>query len=178
MIMLTEINIPGCYRGRVGRFNDWRRTLADMTGVALRYVVRERDVALTSRNSALEPPARLPFIEAELTAPLGLEVAARQRLGIWDAVPDDPLLVLLLLTVPGGVVRRDLADAIAARLVEMTELMHGVDDGHYGTTDLGRLTEIMAAGFRRIGVSGADSPVSGGYEPSGWWDVAGRFARP
>jgi hypothetical protein len=156
MIMLTEINIPGCYRGRVGRFNDWRRTLADMTGVALRYVVRERDVALTSRNSALEPPARLPFIEAELT----------------------PLLVLLLLTVPGGVVRHDLADAIAARLVEMTELMHGVDDGHYGTTDLGRLTEIMAAGFRRIGVSGADSPVSGGYEPSGWWDVAGRFARP
>ena len=67
-------------------------------------------------------------------------------------MPDRPLL-LLLLTVPGGVVRHDLADAIAARLAEITELMYGVDDGRYGMTDLGRLTEMMAAGFRCIAAS-------------------------
>lgn len=177
VIVLEEIEIPGCYRGRVGRFNDWRRALAEMTGVALRYAVVEKDVALTALDPATPPPARLPIIEAEATAPLDEPLTPLRRLGQWDALPADPLSVLLLLTVPGGVVRHAFAGAIAARLAEMTELMYGIDDGRYGMTDLGRFTEEMAAGFRRIAASHTDSPVAGGYEPSGWWDLAGPLAK-
>jgi hypothetical protein len=176
VILLAEIEIPGCYRGRIGRFNDWRRALAEMTGVALRYVVAEKDVMLTSRDPEKPAPARLPVVEAEPTAAPDEELTPLRRLGQWDALPDDPLLVLLLLTVPGGVVRHDFAGAIAARLAEMTELMYGIDDGRFGTVDLGRFTEEMTAGLRRIAAARADSAVAGGYEPSGWWDVAGKFA--
>lgn len=175
VILLAEIEIPGCYGGRVARFNDWRRALAEMTGVALRYVAIEKAVALSSLDQSKPPPARLPFIEAELTAAPGEDLTPPRRLGQWDALPADPLLVLLLLTVPGGVMRHDFAGAIAARLTEMTELMYGIDDGSFGMTDLGRFTEDMAAGFRRIAAARADSAIAGGYEPSGWWDVAGRF---
>jgi hypothetical protein len=176
VILLTEIEIPGCYRGRIGRFNDWRLALAEMTGVALRYVVVEKDVMLTSRHPEKSAPTRLPVVEAEPhDAALRAGLPPRRRRGDWDALPDDPLLVLLLLTVPGGVVRHDFAVAIAARLAEMTELMYGIDDGRFGTVDLGRFTEEMTAGLRRIAATRTDSAVAGGYEPSGWWDVAGTF---
>ncbi|MFN3351428.1 hypothetical protein [Pseudorhodoplanes sp.] len=174
-ITLEEIEIPECYRGRVTCFNDWRWALAEMTGVAVRYVVVGKTIALDTRDPAVRAPEWLPVIEAQADAPLDEAITPQQRLGDWELMPADPLLVVLLLTVPGGIVRHRFAGAMAARLAEMTELMYGIDDGRYGLINLGRFTEQMTAGFRRLAEKRIDAPVAGGYEPRGWWDIAGQF---
>lgn len=174
-IALEEIEIPGCYSGRLSRFQDWRRALAEMLGVAVWYCVVEKAVTLTSLGPH-PAPARLPFVETMAAAgsPLG-GLTPQQRLGDWDPPPSEPLWILLALTLPGGVVRHYVASAMAERLAEMTELMFGIDDGSRGMGDLGRFTETMCDGLRRIAAGGTDAVIRGGYEPTGWWDVAGAF---
>jgi hypothetical protein len=71
--------------------------------------------------------------------------------------------------------RLHFAALIAARLAEMVEIMYAIDDGSRGTVDLGRLTESIERGMRRIAEEGVDVAVSGGYQPGCWWDVAGAF---
>lgn len=166
---LVEIDIPGCYRGTVQRFNDWRVAVADMTGVSVRYQWVARTVSLKSPGPG-PAPTQLPFVVAEME-PGRAELTPRQRLGHWDLRPDDPLLILLAMTVPGGTIRAADATPMAERLRPMRELMHAIDDGRYGLTAIGPFTQAMEAGLAAIGRNGVDVLVSGGYEPTGWWDV-------
>jgi hypothetical protein len=166
---LDEIEIPNCYHGRVSRFVGWRCAIAAMTGVSLRYVTVERPVSLGPAPA----PQRLPFIEAEMAPESGVALTPLQRLGAWDALPPDPLLILLVLTLPGGTIRYRFAGAMAERLGEMTELMYGIDDGTWGSLDLGRFTAAIRAGLQRIAAGEKDSLIQGGFEPGGWWNLPG-----
>jgi hypothetical protein len=166
---LHEIEIPDCYRGRVDRFNNWRRAVADMTGVRLSYAETVMPVALKSEGPA-PPPAQLPFIVAAArSAPLDSLLTPENRLGRWPELPAEPLWILLGLTVPSGIIRHQFAGAIALRLGETTELMYGIDDGSFGLVNLGRFTESMSQGMGRIAERRTDAVVQGGFEPSGWW---------
>jgi len=142
-----------------------------MTGNELRYVVSDKGVSLISKGPG-SAPTSLPFVEAALDPhnTTGL-LTPQRRLGNWEAIPSEPLLILLTITLPGGVVRHQYAGAIADRLREITELMYGIDDGTWGMVDLGRFTERMEAGLRVISKQQVDSVVRGGFEPTGWWDV-------
>jgi hypothetical protein len=82
------------------------------------YGVSEREVVSKSVT-----PKRLPFYTAngELSATL----TAQQRLGDWASLPSEPLMIVLL-TVPGGVIRHVFASAIVERLKEIEELIHGM----------------------------------------------------
>ena len=170
-VELEEIDIPGCHLGRVDKFNGWRRALAEMTGVQLSYQVSVQPVSLRSEGPN-PPPTHLPFIVAVTHTPRwqGLLTSAR-RSGDWEELPEEPLWILLALTLPGGVIRCRYALAIAERLSEMTELVYGIDKGQYGLFNLGRFTESMAAGLRRAAGAGKDLVVKGGFEPSGWWEL-------
>jgi hypothetical protein len=175
-IWLQEIEIPDCYSGKAEHFINWRKPIAAMTGVSLRYVTIEKPVSFGPPPA----PQRLPFIEVELDqAASDTALTPRQQLGAWEALPPDPLLILLVLTLPGGTIRHQFAGAIAERLGEITELMYGIDDGRWGMIDLGRFTEAMRIGMQRIAARGKDSVVQGGFEvqgggpPGGWWTMPG-----
>src|SRR5580704_15091730 len=104
-IVLEEIEIRNCYQGRVRRFNDWRLSIGAMTGVPVRYVIVEKNVSLKSEGP-MPAPTRLPFVEVAVDGTtLTRDLTPQQRLGHWDVLPQDPLLVLQMLTVPGGVIR-------------------------------------------------------------------------
>lgn len=176
VIWLQEIEIPECYYGKVSRFIDWRLAVAAMIGVSLRHVVVDTPVSFGPPPA----PQHLPFIEVELDqAASDTALTPRHRLGAWEALPPDPLLVLLVLTLPGGTIRHQFAGMIAERLGEITELMYGIDDGRWGMVDLGRFTEAMRIGMQRIASRGHDSVVQGGFEvqgggpPGGWWTMPG-----
>jgi hypothetical protein len=173
---LEEIEIPDCYQGRVWTLNVWRLAVAEMTGVPIRYVTSVKAVSLTSKGP-MPAPARLPFIEAMVTdATFDEQMTPARRLGQWDTLPSEPLWILLMLTLPGSVIRSRFAEAIADRLRDITELMYGIDDGSRGMVDLGRFTRMIEIGMRQISDRRTDAVVQGGYEPSGWWDVEGAFS--
>jgi hypothetical protein len=168
---LEEIEIRGCYYGKVAKFNDWRRALAEMTGVQLSYRVSDEPVSLSSEGP--DPPlTHLPFIVAVTHTPKWerLLTPARRR-GDWAELPEEPLWILLALNLPAGVIHSRYAGAIAERLREMTELMYAIDNGRYGLFDLGGFTEAMAAGLRRAAEGGQALVVEGGFS-SGWWPVS------
>jgi hypothetical protein len=170
---LVEIALPRIHIGKVGPFSAWRRALADVTGVPVRYALRWRPVALGATGA----PGRLTFVEAETQDAAFVDrLTDAVRRGDWQFDPDDPLLVLLLLTVPGGTLQARRLGPIAERLVEVQPLLDALDDGRWGTTDVARLNAMMAAGFAAAADRGADIPIDGGYipidggyEPSGWW---------
>lgn len=171
--VLTEIEIPDCYQGRVDRFHGWRLAIADMTGVRLTYAVADMAVSLKSLGPS-PAPTHLPFIvAADRSGRFEGLLTPERRLGHWPTPPDEPLLILLALTVPSGVIHHALAGAIADRLAEMSELMHAADDGRWGLFDVGGLTDSIGAGLRRIAAAGRDAVVQGGYEPGGWWEFQG-----
>jgi hypothetical protein len=174
-IWLQEIEMPECYYGKLSRFIDWRLAVAAMIGVSLHHVVVDTPVSFGPPPA----PQRLPFIEVELDQASDIALTPRQRLGAWETLPPDPLLVLLVLTLPGGTIRHPFAGAIAARLGELTELMYGIDDGTWGMVDLGRFTDMMRIGMQRIASRRQDSVIQGGFEvqgggpPGGWWTMRG-----
>jgi hypothetical protein len=173
-ITLEEIEIPGCYEGSVQRFNGWRRAIAYLIGAQVWYGMTEKTVALHSEHGPA--PKRLPFCSAMVTDEvLGAQPTPAQRLGDWPCLPSEPLMIIVLLTVPGSVIRHVFAGAIAERLKEIDELIRFIDDGSFGTFDLGRFSERMQQGLRKMSAQGADSAIVGGYDPVGWWHVAGTF---
>jgi hypothetical protein len=134
--MAWEINIPGIFRGRTYRFDNWRLAIADMTGVPLRYV--------GNLEAGTDDPVWAPRLTPDV------------RRGDWDDPPEDPLWVLLLVTVPGGVLRARYLRGIAERLHEMQELMYCLDDGRWGLDDIGRRTEAFARSFEAAAGRGED----------------------
>jgi hypothetical protein len=155
------IVIPGCYDGRIDKFNGWRRALAEMTGVQVSYQVSV-EAASTKSEGPDAPPVYLPPVIAVTHTPKWQSILtpARQS-GDWEELPEEPLWILLALTLPGGVIRCRYAGAIAGRLSDMVELMYGIDNGRYGMFSLGRLTESMAAGLRHAAAAGKDLVVRG-----------------
>jgi hypothetical protein len=132
LLVLEHIEIPDCYDGRLEKFNAWRRAIVYNIGAPVWYGVSEKEVVLKSVYAS--PPKRLPFCTAN--GDLSATLTAQQRLGDWASLPSDPLMIVLLLTVPGGVIRHVFARAIAERLKEIEELIHFCDDGRFGTFDL------------------------------------------
>jgi len=170
-MVLEEIEIPGCYSGRLGKFNAWRQAIAYNIGVDVWYGVSEQE-AVFERGHA-RSPKRLPFCTAVVTdATSRATLTADQRLGDWIGLPSEPLLIVLALTLPGGVIRHCFAKAIAERLKEIEEVIHFCDDGRFGLFDLTSFHHGMCDGMDRIATRQIDSAVSGGYEPTGWWPGA------
>jgi hypothetical protein len=168
MIFLEEIEIPNCYLGRLDRFNAWRRAIACNIGASIWYGFAEKDVAFDSPRLS-QWPERLQFCTAMVTdETLRRTLTPEQRLGNWDSLPSEPLMIVVLLTVPGGVIRSAFAAAIAERLKEIDELIHYVDDGRFGTFDLTRFHHHMYLGMRSISHRQTDGVIIGQY-PSGWW---------
>lgn len=170
---LEEIDISGCYTGKVRRYNAWRRAVAEMIGVGIVY----RTALLPAPTAVARlpgAPTQLPFVVADVRGDeLNGLLTPERRLGRWEQAPEDPLLILVAMTLPGGLIDHRFAGATAARLGEIAELMYGIDDGTWGSLDLGRFTETMRSGFDTIARNGRDVVVDGGYEPGGWYSFAG-----
>jgi hypothetical protein len=114
----------------VTRFDNWRRVVGDMIGAPIAFNMRYRDVSLISNDPASEPPRMLQFIESKVTDPnFAIEITPQIRRGIWTETPDEPLWILLLLTIPGGTFFSRHAQAIANRLDELEEIVNFVDFG-------------------------------------------------
>lgn len=174
---LCEISIGDACSEKLWKFNAWRKAVASIIGAPVWYLLVDKPViGLCSEGSGL-PPDRLTFLEAGTADPaVRALLAPEARLGIWNGIPDEPLLILLLLTLPGGFVRHKYAGAIAERLGDITDLMYGIDDGSFEQVDLGRFTERMRMAMLAVESSRMDAPVDGGYEPGGWWRVSANFA--
>jgi hypothetical protein len=171
LVVLEEIEIPDCYSGRLDKFNAWRRAIAYNIGAPVWYGISEKEVVLEIGSAS--PPKRLPFCTAVVTdEALSTTLTAQQRLGDWASAPSEPLMIVLLLTVPGGVIRHVFARPIAERLREIEELIHFCDDGRFGAFHLTHFHHGIYDGMCRISARQIDSVVSGGYHPGGWWPGA------
>jgi len=164
---LVEFSVGGSFQGKVKRFDNWRRMVGDMIGAPIEFNMRYRDVSLISDDPAFEPPRMLQFIESKVTNPsFAIEITPQIRRGIWMETPDEPLWIVLLLTIPGGTFFSRHAQAIANRLDEIEEIVDFVDFGRSAGEHA-----AARAFFREQARSGIDVVVQGGFEPSGWWDV-------
>ncbi|MDO9417503.1 hypothetical protein [Pararhizobium sp.] len=164
--VLAELDIPGLFYGKCARFDRWRCVVADMTGTPIRYVIKSRPVQFPNLDPALRVPQTLEFLEAEAEAADAITITPDMRRGFWADTPQEPLLILLFMTVPGGTFQARHAAAISRRLDEIDPVVHAADDG--SSTDL---HERARAWFARQAISGADVMVSGGFETTGWWDA-------
>jgi hypothetical protein len=84
-----------------------------MTGVQLTYPVSVMPVSLRSEG-LVPPPTHLPFIVAVTHLPQWDRIVTpERRLGHSEKLPEEPLWILLALTLPSGVVHHEFASPIA-----------------------------------------------------------------
>ena len=98
-----------------------------------------------------------------------MAITDEMRAGLWPETPDEPLLVLLLISLPGYALPARHAAAISERLIELDELVHALDDGRYTVSSLTDVHQAAMAFFRWQAQSGEDVPVHGLYG-DGWAD--------
>lgn len=164
---LAEIEIDNHYRGKPKNFDRWRGVVAEIVGAPIGYITVERTVHFDDLDPSITPPETLEFVEVQvMDAKWQVRLTPETRWGIWPSTPEEPLWVLLLLTIPGGTLFARHAQAIADRLDEIDELLDYVDKGW--STDV---HQRFRRSFAEQARSGKDVVVKGGYEPTGWWDV-------
>ncbi|WP_137150708.1 hypothetical protein [Devosia sp. FKR38] len=160
---LAEIDIDGLYCGKPGQFLQWRGIIADIVGAPLEYVSRRHP--FEGPADVPNPPLTLEFWEPRITDQAwGRDLPAGIRAGRWDATPEEPLLIVLLASVPGAMFHARHAGAIAQRLDDIDELVHVLGDGWVTS-----LHEHARRCFAEQAITGKDIAMSGGYEPGGWW---------
>ncbi|MCF3639763.1 hypothetical protein LXM94_07240 [Rhizobium sp. TRM95111] len=161
---------------RLASFNAWRIVLGEMTGLPFRY--RERLIPTSGIGAYRQAPRRLSLCEA-IGGEAGLDrlLTPAARRGGWPDLPEEPLLALLCLTVPGGTIRPDVAAACSLRLREMEELMFAIDDGRRTMLDLGRFSLAMAERLAAVAASRESPAVEASYALSGGWDAAPLMRR-
>lgn len=160
---LAEIAIDGLYSGKPERFSQWRATVADIVGAPLHYVSRR--YPFQGPATATNPPLTLEFLEPQITDQTwGKNLSPGVRSGLWDTTPEEPLLTLLMATIPGATFHARHARAVAHRLDEIDELVNFVGKGW-----VTGLHEQARRCFAEQAITGKNIAMSGGYEPGGWW---------
>ena len=157
---------PSWLAGKERHFRAWRSLVAEMIGAPVGYDYVRRPVTFDETMPALAAIKSLPFLEARIVGQAWTEPTAAQRAGLWDATPEEPLLILALLTVPGGIFQARHAEAIARRLDEIDELIHLA--GHGAHT---HAHEAARQFFHTLSKGSEDMRVVGVYEPYGVIDI-------
>ncbi len=157
---------PSWMGGQEKHFRLWRSCIAEMIGAPIAYDYVRRSVAFDERHPGLSAIKSLPFLEARILDDAWRQPTAAERLGLWSALPEEPLLILVLLTVPGGIFQARHAEAIARRLDELDELIHFVGQGWHTHTH-----EVARQFFHALAKTHEDVQVVGAYEPGGTIDL-------
>lgn len=157
---------PSWMRGNEKHFRLWRSCVAEMIGAPVAYDYVRRPAAFDETHPGLSAIKSLPFLEARIIDPAWRQPTAAERLGLWSALPEELLLVLVLLTVPGGLFQARHAKAIAKRLDELDELIHFIGQGWHTHTH-----EVARQFFHALAKTNEDVRVVGSYEPSGTIDL-------
>jgi hypothetical protein len=157
---------PSWMQGKEKHFRLWRSCIAEMIGAPVEYHYVRRPVAFDERHPGLSAIKSLPFLEARVTDQAWRQPTAAERLGLWDDLPDEPLLILVFLTVPGGMFQARHAEAIAKRLDDLDELIHFVGQGWHTHTH-----EVARTFFHALAKTHEDVRVVGTYDPSGTIDL-------
>ena len=159
---ILKLRIGDFYFGKLWwDLHPWRLALAEMIGAEIDYRVHARPFT-PAGDFAI--PDRLDVLEADsIGGAHAMTVTPAMRAGTWAETPEEPLLVLLLLSLPGRSFPARHAAAIVDRLVELDEIMHALDDGRYTVHSLTHLHEAATAFFRRQAEAGRDVPVHAWY---------------
>lgn len=153
------LKVDDVWFAKIGHFLTWREALVEMTGSRLRTVLRDRPLPPTRRFGMVET---VGLWEVERTDPeWGVAVTPKRRRGIWAETPEEPLWVLLYLTMPGGVLHARHAAALAQRLNEIDEVVYAVNGlGTRGWRDF----------FLQQAKTGQDVTCTAEFESVGWID--------
>ncbi|WP_068302154.1 hypothetical protein [Pararhodobacter sp. CCB-MM2] len=156
-----RIDIEGFWAGNWRTsVQPWRQALAEMIGIDIDYSVVARNVE--APNSSSSP--LIQVLEAQGSGGSNaVSITDDMRRGLWEETPDEPLLVLLLLNLPGAALPARHAKAILGRLQELTPLIEGLDpSAEYGF----HLYDVHAAALRFFALQAQterDLPVRAEY---------------
>ncbi|HEV7245662.1 MAG TPA: hypothetical protein VGN93_01575 [Shinella sp.] len=168
---LLRLSIDRFYHGKWWKdFQPWRLALADMVGATVVYRVHAAPFRATRTVPDYRMPERLDVLRADsIGGAHAMAITDSMRAGQWPETPDEPLLVLLLISLPGCALPARHAAAVAERLVDLDELIHALDDGRYTVSSLTDMHEAAMTFFRWQAQAGEDVPVHGLYG-DGWTD--------
>lgn len=166
------LDIEGFYQGKWWKdFQPWRLALSHMIGAEIDYRLIYRPFRATRPWPGFEMPENLQVLEAvSIGGAHSMAITPDMRAGHWLETPDEPLLVLLLLTLPGKALPARHAAAIAERLANLTDLIEALDTGIYTLRSLVDMHEAALAFFARQAREGADVPAGATYS-----DAKGDF---
>ena len=136
----SRIDIEGFCAGKWWKtIQPWREALAEMIGAEIDYDLVTKGFIPAEGRPELARLDGLQVLEARgVEGAHALAVTEAMRRGLWIATPDEPLLVLLLLSLPGSDFPARHAAAISVRLAELTPLIEALDpNGDYGMDLLG-----------------------------------------
>lgn len=122
-----------CWHGAYSAFTRWRHELARVAG----YQV-----------------ARLEGQTHDTTLIDWGHIVDENYYGEWDALPSDPLILLIAHSDCEGVIHPQHAQLLADRLAELLPLLSGDGGGHIG--DYRTKTEQFIAGLRDAAAKGED----------------------
>lgn len=160
-----SLDIEGFHAGDWRRsVQPWRRALGDMIGAEIDYQLQVRAYLPPPEAVALSRLTGRQVLEARtLAGHHACPITEEMRRGLWEVTPDEPLLVLLLLDLPGSALPAKHAEKIAERLEELTPLIEVLDPtAEYGMS-LMRIHEAAIRFFRAQARSGRDVPVRAEY---------------
>ncbi|WP_149740414.1 hypothetical protein [Rhizobium sp. RU20A] len=155
------MSAPVWMSGKERHFRLWRGLVAEMIGAPLDYAYVRRTVSFKPSCDLAEIET-LPFLEARVTDPAWKQPSPAERAGIWESLPEEPLEILALLTVPGGIFPVRYAGAIADRLDELDAVIH-----HAGLGAHTHAHEAARGFFRDLATAEADQRIVASYEPYG-----------
>jgi len=160
-----SLDIEGFHAGDWRRsVQPWRRALGDMIGAEIDYQLQVRAYHPPPEAVALSRLTGRQVLEARaLAGQHACPITEEMRRGLWEVTPDEPLLVLLLLDLPGCALPAKHAEKIAERLEELTPLIEVLDPtAEYGMS-LMRIHEAAIRFFQAQARSGRDVPVRAEY---------------
>ena len=100
---LLKLSIDRFYHGKWWKdFQPWRLALADMVGATVVYRVHAAPFRATRTVPDYRMPERLDVLRADsIGGAHAMAITDAMRSGQWPETPDEPLLVLLLMSLPG-----------------------------------------------------------------------------
>ncbi len=143
-------------------FRAWRSLVGEMIGAPVDYGYVRRPVAFGDAFAGLSAVKSLPFLETRILDAGFAQPTEAERAGLWDDTPEEPLLILIFMTMPGGIFQARHAGAIAARLDDLDELVHVA--GHGAHT---HFHEVARHFFHTLSRTTEDVRVIGVYDPVG-----------
>lgn len=161
----SHLRITGFHSGKWRKhFQPWREALAGLIGAEIDYRLRALPFTPSAGRPELRALSGLQVLEARALS--GTEMPALTpdlRRGDWSETPEEPLLVLLLLDLPGGWLRARHAAALAERLEDLLPLIEHLDPSGEHGYDLYGMHEEARRFFTAQAVSGAEVRIDGEY---------------